>query len=221
MSGLKRKGAKADDRPLQGPQPSYVWAVPPGGGQAVRMTEAEANRTGATQPTSGGGGLGAANVQLRNSRTAAALNSVEKLKKLAPVRSPGPLGIIEGQGEVVKGALGYSTKTRQYQALLQPTAMQMAVSIQGAANLSDTERQTMAGMLGSINTMDYESQMALLDSAVDTLKNSADVLRVDGVWVPAGRAIRVAPGAAEALSGERGVVQEWGRDARGHPVRLK
>ena len=85
-------------------------------------------------------------------------------------------------GEVAKGYAGYSTKTRQYQALIQPAAMQMAVAVQGAANLSDNERQAMATMLGSINTMDYESQIALLDQAVELLQNGFEVEKVNNVW---------------------------------------
>lgn len=152
------------------------------------------------KPTLPSGGMGVANIQLRNTRAAAALNSIEQLKQLAPVRTPGPLGIAQGIREVAKGYAGYSTKTRQFQAMLQPTAMQMAVAIQGAANLSDTERQVMAGMLGSINTMDYESQMALLDSAVALLRNGADVEKVGGLWK------------VRKLGGGTGSIEEWGRD---------
>lgn len=151
------------------------------------------------KPTSSGG-LGAANIQLRNQRTAAALNSIERLKALAPERVEGPLGIAQGLGEVAKGYAGYSTKTRQFQALLQPTAMQMAVAIQGAANLSDTERQVMANMLGSIATMDYTSQMALLDNAGTLLSSNADVEKVGGVWKVRGAPASTpkAPGLREA-----------------------
>jgi hypothetical protein len=124
-------------------------------------------------------GMAAAQIGTRNNRAAAALNSIEKLKELAPVRTPGPKGIAEGAGETVKGYLGYNTKARQYSALLGPTAMQMAVAIQGAANLSDTERETMKGMLGSIAGMDYESQLALLDNAAQLISNAADVQAVD------------------------------------------
>ena len=146
--------------------------------------------TGLRPPPIVTGGLGAAAVQLRAERTAAALNSVEKLKSLAPKRRPGPIGIAQGAGEVVKGYAGYSTKTRQYQALIQPTAMQMAAAIQGAANLSDNERKAMAETLGSIGTMDYESQMALLGSAAELLENNADVVKVGTTWLPATRAIK-------------------------------
>lgn len=188
------QNAQPDVEPRVGPAAQYVFAVDPTTGESRRMTEEEAVRIQATQPQ-GAGGLGGDAVQLRNQRTAAALNSVEKLKTLAPVRTPGPAGIAQGAGEVMKGYLGYSTKTRQFQALIQPTAMQMAAAIQGAANLSDNERKAMAEMLGSINTMDYESQMALLDTAVDLLKNNAEVTKAGDTWVPVSRAIRVAPGA--------------------------
>ena len=183
--------------------PQYVFAVDPQTGESRRMTEEEAVRIGATQPQ-GSGGLGGAAVQLRNSRAAAALNSIERLKQLAPVRSPGPAGIAQGVGEVAKGYLGYSTKTRQFQALIQPTAMQMVAAIQGAANLSDNERKAMAEMLGSINTMDYESQMALLQHAADLVSSGADVEQVEGKWLPVTRAFKVAPGARVPGGGNTG-----------------
>ena len=209
---LKRQAEAAGRGPIASPQPSYVWAVPPGETAARRMTEEEARRLRATQPPTASSGLGAAPIQLRNQRTAAALNGVERLKKLAPVREPGPLGIAQGIGEVAKGYAGYSTKTRQFQALIQPTAMQMAVAVQGAANLSDTERKVMAEMLGSINTMDYESQMALLDSAVELLKNSADVEKVGTVWRVRGRA----PQAAQEAPGMKVKML----DPRGRPLEV-
>lgn len=133
-------------------------------------------------PTSSGGGLGMAAIQLRNKRAASALNSIERLQKLAPVRGPGLGGIVQGMGQVAAGTLGYNTQARQYQALLQPTAMQMAAAIQGAANLSDNERKAMADMLGSINTMDYESQMALLKQASELVGAGADIKKVNGFW---------------------------------------
>ena len=66
----------------------------------------------------------------------------------------------------------------------------MAAAIQWAANLSDNERNAIAEMLGSINTMDYESQMALLDSAIETLSNSGDVEQnANGIWQPTQKAV--------------------------------
>lgn len=193
-SQLRNGGMEEYREPSAPRAEQYVWAVDPSDGETKRMTEAEARAKGATQPQ-GSGGLGGAAVQLRNSRAAAALNSIERLKQLAPVRSPGPAGIAQGAAEVAKGYMGYSTKTRQFQALIQPTAMQMAAAIQGAANLSDNERKAMAEMLGSINTMDYESQMALLQHAADLVSSGADVENVDGKWIPVQRgAIKVKPG---------------------------
>ena len=140
-------------------------------------------------------GMGAASIQTRNARAAAALNGIEKLITLAPKRTLGPLGIAEGAIEVGKGMVGYNTNVRQYQRLIQPVAMQMAVSIQGAANLSNNEREAMAKLLGSIGSMDYESQMALLENAKDLVKSGHDVTQVDGSWVPMHYRINVAPGA--------------------------
>lgn len=144
-------------------------------------------------PKPSAGGLGGAAIQLRTQRTAAALNSLERLKQLAPVRRPGPAGIAQGVGQVLKGYAGYNTKARQYQALIQPTAMQMAAAIQGAANLSDNERKAMADTLGSIHTMDYESQLALLDQAGQLLESNAEVEKRDGRWYPRGRVPATTP----------------------------
>lgn len=171
----------------------YIWATDPRTGESRRMTDEEARAIGATQPQ-GSGGLGGASVQLRNSRAAAALNGIERLKKLAPERMEGPIGIAQGLWEVLKGYAGFNTEARQYQALTQPTAMQMAAAIQGAANLSDNERKAMAEMLGSIHTMDYQSQIALLDSAADLISSGTDVEKVGDNWIPVQRgAIRVNP----------------------------
>ena len=62
------------------------------------------------------------------------------------------------------------------------TNQEWGAAVQGAANLSDNERQAMATMLGSINTMDYESQIALLDQAVELLQNGFEVEKVNNVW---------------------------------------
>lgn len=123
-------------------------------------------------------GRGGESADARSQRTAAALNSIDMLKGLAPKRSPGPLGMLEGAGDLVAGYAGYNTNARQYSALLQPTAMQMAVAIQGAAGLSNAERETMVGMLGNIATMDYETQMALLEKASELVRGGADVQQV-------------------------------------------
>src|SRR3990167_44606 len=170
---------QADDRPQAAPL-LVVQTVDSEGNPVTKVVSKEPGAEYPKPPASGG--IGSASVQLRNSRAAAAFNSIERLKQLAPVRSPGPLGIVQGMGEVAKGYAGYSTKTRQYQALIQPAAMQMAAAVQGAANLSDNERQAMATMLGSINTMDYESQIALLDQAVELLQNGFEVEKVNNVW---------------------------------------
>ena len=122
------------------------------------------------------GQAGAVPQDLRATRAASALNAIEKLKLLAPKRAPGFPGMIEGVGEVVKGVAGYNTETRQFNALLQPTGMQMAIALQGAANLSDNEREVMVSALGSIASMDYESQMALLENAVNMISGGGDVV---------------------------------------------
>lgn len=171
-------------------------------GEAVQIPKGTAQRGDVPYRPESGGGLGAANIQTRNARAAAALNGIEKLITLAPKRTPGPLGIAEGAIEVGKGVIGYSTKVRQYQALIQPVAMQMAVAIQGAANLSNTEREAMAKMLGSIGSMDYESQMALLENAKDLIKSGHDVAQAGGAWVPANGRIKVAPRAPEPGAGQ-------------------
>lgn len=202
-------GVPAFDEPRQGPAPQYEKVIRDG--QVIEI------RTGTFQPGDEpyekpiGGGLGTANVQLRNARIATALNSVEGLKKLAPKRTPGPMGLVEGAVDTAQGWAGLNPQARQYTAKLQPVAMQMAVAVQGAQNLSDSERKAMAGMLGSIATMDYESQMALLDSAMDTLSNSGDVEKVGETWQPRGTRGRTAGPET----------QQWGRDASGQPVRLK
>lgn len=123
-------------------------------------------------------GVGGESSDVRSSRTAAALNSIDVLKALAPKRVEGPVGMVQGAIESGKGALGYNTQVKQYNALLGPTAMQMAVAIQGAAGLSNSERETMKGMLGSIATMDYVSQMALLERASELIRGGADVALV-------------------------------------------
>jgi len=46
--------ARVQEIPPQGPAPSYLWAVPPGGKTAVRMTEQEARASGATLPSAAG-----------------------------------------------------------------------------------------------------------------------------------------------------------------------
>lgn len=187
------------NRAMEGKEktPSYSWALDPKTGEEVFASAEEIRANGYQRAPSAASGMGAASIQLRNKRAAAALNSVETLKELAPERLPGPLGIAQGVVDVAKGYAGFHSNARQYQALVQPTAMQMAAAIQGAANLSDNERKAMADMLGSIHTMDYESQMALLDRARDLLKSGADVENVEGYWIPVERgAIKVAPGAA-------------------------
>ena len=120
-------------------------------------------------------GVGGEASDARAQRSAAALNSIDQLKKLAPQRLPGLPGMVQGAAASVAGAAGYNTGARQYNALLGPTAMQMAVAIQGAAGLSNAEREVMKGMLGSIATMDYESQMALLEKASQLIRTGADV----------------------------------------------
>jgi hypothetical protein len=62
--------------------------------------------------------------------------------------------------------------------------MQIAVAVQGAANLSDSEREAMKGMLGNIATMDYESQIALLDNASELLRTSGANVQQIGVKDP-------------------------------------
>lgn len=211
---IKNQVVTADVSPDVPPRadvkPSYEWAHDPATDKDVYATPDEIRAKG-YQKIAGSGGLGGAAAETRNSRAAAALNSIEKLKTLAPVRTPGPKGIAEGAVEVGKGYLGYSTKTRQYQALIQPTAMQMAAAIQGAANLSDNERKAMAEMLGSISTMDYESQIALLENASDLIKNGADVQKVGNAWVPSGRKTRIAPGGADKLPAAPAGPQKIGR----------
>lgn len=193
-------------REPQGPQPSYSWAMDPASGKEVFATADEIRANGYERAPSAIGTGGAA-IQLRNSRAAAALNGIARLKKLAPERVPGPLGIAQGVAEVAKGYAGYNTDARQYQALIQPTAMQMAAAVQGAANLSDSERRAMAETLGSIHTMDYASQLALLDSAADLVKSGADVEEVDGHWIPVNRVMRLKTGtkAPEGTSSARKV----------------
>ena len=157
-------------------------------------------------------GMGGEASDTRSMRVAAALNSIEKLKTLAPNRAPGLPGMIQGAGAKVAGLAGYNTGARQFDALLQPTAMQMAVAIQGAAGLSNSEREAMAKMLGNIATMDYESQMALLENASEMIRGGADVeyrkeedpktgIMVDR-WVPKQRSrpLSVAPLGAPAAS---------------------
>lgn len=126
-------------------------------------------------------GVGGDASDARAQRTAAALNSIDVLKELAPKRLDGPVGMVQGAMESAKGAIGYNTGVKQYNALLGPTAMQMAVAIQGAAGLSNAEREVTKGMLGSISTMDYQSQMALLERASELVRNGADVALVDVV----------------------------------------
>ena len=194
----RKRYMQSDDRPQTGAT-VVIQTVDAQGNPVTKIVPKEAGTEFAARPASGG--LGGAAVQLRNQRTAAALNSVERLKRLAPVRRKGPAGIGQGIVEVAKGYAGYSTKTRQFQALIQPTAMQMAAAIQGAANLSDNERRVMAEMLGSISRMDYESQMALLDQAFDLLKSNADVEQRGSRWYPAGSRVK---GPASESSGGAG-----------------
>lgn len=175
------------DDPTIDTTPEYEWVTRNGTPTQIQKGTAVAGDAPYEKPSTSAG-LGAANSRLRNNRIATALNSVENLKALAPERTPGPQGLLEGARDTAASWAGLNSQTRQYNALLQPTAMQMAVAVQGAANLSDSERTAMAGMLGNIATMDYETQMALLDSAVETLKNSGEVIKQGDVWVPTERA---------------------------------
>lgn len=122
-------------------------------------------------------GMGGEASDVRSQRAASALNAIDKLQSLAPKRLPGAPGMVQGAADIVKGYAGYQTNARQYQALLGPTAMLLAVAVQGAAGLSNSEREAMKAMLGNIATMDYETQMALLQNARDMISGGADVAR--------------------------------------------
>lgn len=196
-SRLRNGGVEEYREPAREPAEQFQWAYDPKTEQDVLATPDEIRARGLQKPPTAAGGLGGAAVRLRNARTASALNAVSQLEQLAPERASGLPGIIQGAGQTIAGYAGYNTRARQYNARLQPTAMMMAAAVQGAANLSDNERKAMAEMLGSIGTMDYETQMALLQQAKDMLVNSgADITQLPtGAWVPADRAIRVKPSA--------------------------
>ena len=164
--------------PAAGPRPTYVTLSSPTTGEQRQMeTGPEANTLlGQGWKILQAGQARAVPQDLRATRAASALNAIEKLKSLAPKRAPGLPGMIEGVGEVAKGLAGYNTETRQFTSLLQPTGMQMAIALQGAANLSDSEREVMVSALGSIAGMDYESQMALLENASDMISGGGDVV---------------------------------------------
>lgn len=148
-------------------------------GQVVPITAGQAQPGDIPYSAEAMQGMGGESADARAMRTAAALNSIDTLKELAPKRVEGPVGMLQGAYESGKGALGYNTQVKQYNALLGPTAMQMAVAIQGAAGLSNAEREVMKGMLGNIATMDYTSQMALLERASQLVRGGADVDLVD------------------------------------------
>lgn len=145
------------------------------GGKVTPITKGSAQPGDVPYSADAMQGMGGEAADVRSLRTAAALNSIDKLKTLAPKRLPGLPGMVQGAAAKAQGLAGYNTGARQYEALLQPTAMQMAVAIQGAAGLSNSEREAMAKMLGNIATMDYETQIALLENASEMIRSGADV----------------------------------------------
>lgn len=161
------------------PQPPQEQKFVIRNGQVVPITAGTAQPGDVPYSADAMQGMGGESADARSMRTAAALNSIDVLKELAPKRVEGPIGMVQGALESGKGALGYNTQVKQYNALLGPTAMQMAVALQGAAGLSNAEREVMKGMLGSISTMDYQSQMALLERASEMVRGNADVSLVD------------------------------------------
>lgn len=142
-------------------------------------------------------GMGGESADARSMRTAAALNTIDKLKTMAPKRLEGPAGIVEGGWRSLKGAVGLDPQTEVYKRMLGAAAMQMAVAIQGAAGLSNAERETMKDLLGKIHTTDYVSQMELLEQASQMIRAGADVAQVQvidpetketkTIWQPRGR----------------------------------
>lgn len=168
---LRTQQSAAGRAPMAQPDQQFVIR----NGQVTPITKGSAQPGDVPYSADAMQGMGGEASDVRSSRAAAALNSIDKLKELAPKRMPGLPGMIEGAGAKVAGLAGYNTGARQYEALLQPTAMQMAVAIQGAAGLSNSEREAMAKMLGNIATMDYETQLALLENASQMIRDGADV----------------------------------------------
>ncbi len=147
-------------------------------GQVIRLADNEIRAGDIPYSASAMQGRAGESADVRTKRTAAALNAIDMLKSVTPKRVEGFPGILQGGWEKAKGLAGFNTQARQYEALLGPTAMLMAVAVQGAAGLSNSEREAMAGMLGSIDKMDYPSQLALLDKASQIVGAGEDVQRV-------------------------------------------
>ena len=160
-------------RPEKPDKPQYVQVM--GADNKLQMMTPEEIRASGGVPTAGrgAGGLGAASTELRRKRVEAAKRSVAKLNELSQQIHTvgGPGGRISGAIRGGKARLGLDPVVHQFQRLRQPAALQLAVAIQGAQNLSDTDREAMAKLIPD-ETVEMETAVPMMNMLVEMLEEN-------------------------------------------------
>ncbi len=166
-----RAQAEAKYRAPPGGAPDFEWVTRDGTPLQIRKGTAASGDRPYDAAAARQNLIGPVQERLREKRLAAAQWSLDKLKSLSEQinTQQGPAAIGTGVVRRGKAALGLDPIVNEARRIRQTAAMQFAVAIQGAANLSNQERTALLQMIPG-ETVDHDTAVALYDDLGEMLQ---------------------------------------------------